>query len=125
MVESSEPPVEAAGETPVPASAEHSSSQRQYEAPNRLNLTLTWVGIVAGVLFIVAVLCVSGFAISATFGDHRGGHHGYGFHSSAESVGSCPMMTHDGMMGPEHMGPGHMGPVQPSPTSPERTTPGP
>jgi hypothetical protein len=35
-----------------------------------------WVGIVAGVVFIVAVIFFSGFFLGAHSGGHRGWHHG-------------------------------------------------
>ena len=43
----------------------------------RLNAVAAWVGIVAGVVFIVAVIFFSGFFLGAHSGGHRGGwHHG-------------------------------------------------
>ena len=128
MVESSEPPVAATGEG---VSAAPSPSQRQHESPDRLTRSLMWVGIIAGVLFILAVVVFSGLFIGATAGYHRGWHHGDGFHASqGDSVGGCPMMGPDGMMGPVTWGPGKWGPVtwgpvQPSPTSPGQPTPRP
>ena len=123
MVESSEPPVAATGDV----SAAPSPSQRQHQSPDRLTRSLMWVGIIAGVLFILAVVVFSGLFIGATAGYHRGWHHDYGFHASqGDWVGGCPMMGPDGMMGPGHMGPGGtMGPGQPTPTSPGQPTPRP
>ena len=43
----------------------------------RLNLVAAWVGIVAGVVFIVAVIFFSGFVLGAHSG---GGHHGWRHH---------------------------------------------
>jgi len=40
---------------------------------SRLNAVAAWVGIVAGVVFIVAVIFFSGFMLGA----HSGGHHGW------------------------------------------------
>lgn len=60
---------------------------------NRAGSILVWVGIVAGVVFIVAVIFFSGFFIGRnSSADFRGGYH------------------QPGMMGPSHMGPGMMGP---------------
>jgi hypothetical protein len=45
---------------------------------SRLTAVAAWVGIVAGVVFIVAVIFFSGFILGAHAGGHRGGHHGGG-----------------------------------------------
>lgn len=45
---------------------------------SRLTAVAAWVGIVAGVVFIVAVVFFSGFFLGAHSGGHRGGHHGDG-----------------------------------------------
>jgi hypothetical protein len=46
---------------------------------SRLTAIAAWVGIVAGVVFIVAVVFFSGFFLGAHSGGHRGGwHHGDG-----------------------------------------------
>jgi len=42
----------------------------------RLTAVAAWVGIVAGVVFIVAVVFFSGFFLGAHSGGHRGWHHG-------------------------------------------------
>ncbi|MCV7280918.1 hypothetical protein H7J88_14830 [Mycolicibacterium flavescens] len=44
--------------------------------PSRLTSVAAWVGIVAGVVFIVAVIFFSGFVLGAKSAGHRGGHHG-------------------------------------------------
>jgi hypothetical protein len=63
------PPPEAPPAAAPPVSA---------EAPRRSRLTAVtaWVGIVAGVVFIVAVIFFSGFFLGAHSGGHRGWHHG-------------------------------------------------
>lgn len=43
---------------------------------SRLTAVAAWVGIVAGVVFIVAVIFFSGFVLGTQTGGHRGGHHG-------------------------------------------------
>jgi hypothetical protein len=42
---------------------------------SRLSAVAVWVGIVAGVVFIVAVIFFSGFILGAHAGGHKGGHH--------------------------------------------------
>lgn len=66
-----------------------------------LNQVLAWVGIVAGVLFIVAVVFVTGFLVARS-GDGYGWHRGYQSGPGGPMGGSCPMMQ---------MGPGGMGPA--------------
>lgn len=82
----------------------------RYGRPNRLNQALAWVGIVAGVLFVVAMIFFSGFFIGGSLGGHYGGHHrGYYHHYPY------------GQMGPGQM----MGPGQQSPTTTAPSTPRP
>jgi len=45
--------------------------------PSKLNKVLAWVGIVAGIVFIVATIFFSGFILGAHSG---GGHHGWHKH---------------------------------------------
>lgn len=67
-------------ETPEPATTPVvATSQQDPVAPrrSRLGTAAAWVGIVAGVVFIVAVIFFSGFILGAhSGGHHRGGHHG-------------------------------------------------
>jgi hypothetical protein len=92
---------------------------------SRLNAVAAWVGIVAGVVFIVAVIFFSGFILGA----HAGGHHGYrggGDRGFAEfhRGGPPPMFP----MGPPRFerpfgpgGPGEPGfPQPPSTSAPSR-----
>jgi len=83
------------------------------------------VVIVAGVVFVVAVIFFSGFFLGWSSGDHYGWNRGYGgWHRGygGGPPGTCPMMGPGGMMGPSGMGPGGtMGPQQ-SPTT-TATTP--
>lgn len=82
--------------------------------PNRLYQALAWVGIVAGVLFIVGMVFFAGVFLGRTggYGWHRGYHTGQ--MGPGGPAGQCPMMRGGGMgpgmMGPGMMGPGMMGP---------------
>lgn len=82
----------------------------------RLYQALAWVGIVAGVLFIVAAVFFSGFFAGRTTGGH-------GWHRGLQSGqtgpggpmgGGCPMMQ----MQPGGMGPGGMKGSTPTSTMP-------
>jgi len=67
--------------------------------PNRLNQAAAWVGIVAGTLFVVAVIFFSGFFLGRhSCGGHFGGHGGPGM-----------MMDRPWGPGPMHGGPGGPG----------------
>jgi len=102
----------------------------------RLRRVLSWVGIVAGVVFIVAVVFFSGFALGRGSGGYHGWHRGYhGQMGPGGGMDGCPMMRNGGtgsggmmgpggMMDPEDMGPGMMRPGQapasPNPAPPQR-----
>jgi hypothetical protein len=98
----------------------------------RLRRVLMWVGIVAGIVFIVAVVFFSGFALGRGSGGHHGWHRGYqGQMGPGGGTNGCPMMRDGGMgsrgtgpggmmgpgMDPDELGPGMMRPNQ-SPVSP-------
>lgn len=73
---------------------------------------LAWVGITAGVLFIVVVIFFSGFYLGRSLGGHRG-YDGDRDGSSSGQMGPGGMMGPGytgpgGMMGPNHTGPGGM-----------------
>jgi hypothetical protein len=78
----------------------------------RLYQLLAWVGIVAGVLFIIAVVFFFGFVAGRTtdgYGWHRGAQNGQ-MRPDGMMGGGCPMMQmQPGGMGPGGM-PGGMGP---------------
>jgi hypothetical protein len=96
--------------------------------PNRLYQALAWVGIVAGTLFIVAVIFFSGFILGKSSGGygHFGRHGGPGGHGMMmERYGPPhgPVMRPGGpgMWGPGapgEGGPGQGGPAQPGPGQP-------
>ena len=63
--------------------------------PNRLYKVLAWIGIVAGVLFIVAVIFFSGVFFGRTAGGYHGWHRGYQggqMGTNGSSMDDCPMM---------------------------------
>ena len=65
---------------PPPVDRETPRSRRE---PGRLYQVVAWVGIVAGVVFIVAVVFFSGFFLGRHMGPahgHFGSHHGRGVH---------------------------------------------
>jgi hypothetical protein len=78
----------------------------RYDGPSRISQVLAWVGIGAGVVFIVAVIFFSGFFL----GVHARGYHGYDGHgdSMEHEGGPGGMMGPGGLMGPGGM----MGPSQ-------------
>lgn len=88
---------------------------------NRSNSILVWVGIVAGVVFIVAVVFFSGFFIGrSTYGSFRGGYQhqpGMTWPGQSGQYGQWPgMMGPGGMMGPNYW-PGQQ-PTTTAPTTP-------
>lgn len=89
-----------------------------------VNQVLAWTGIIAGAVFIVAVVFFSGFFIGRStdgFGGDRGYHHGTPGHGMMG-----PGMMGPGMMGPsDQWGPGQMGPGGPSGPGQPTTTPRP
>ena len=81
--------------------------------PARVYQVLAWVGIIAGVVFIVAVIFFSGVFFGRAFGGYHGWHRGYqgGQMGPDASMDDCPMMWPGGMVGPGGMmGPGGPGP---------------
>lgn len=86
---------------------------------SRLYRTLAWVGIVAGIVFIVAVVFFSGFfaaRASSGYGWHRAWQNGQ-MQPGGPMGGGCPMMQmqpggmgQGGGMAPGGMGQGGMGP---------------
>ena len=122
--------------TPEPATRPVGTTapqQRAYVEPERRRARLTavaaWVGIVAGVVFIVAVIFFSGFVLGAhSGGGHRGGHHGGGDREFGEMHRGGPPMFPMGPMGPgprggfERQGPGGPGVQPPEPSQPPTTS---
>lgn len=109
-------------DTPPPAYPAAPTEERR--RPGRVTTIAAWVGIVAGVVFIVAVVFFSGFVLGKNSGDRfqRGGGAGHG-----------QMMFHrDGPPGMSPMGPRGQferpgmpfGPGQPGMQTPQQTQPG-
>ena len=113
-----------------PVVVEHDNSK-----PNRLFQVAAWVAIIAGTLFIVAVIFFSGFVL----GRHSGGSGQFGHHHWHNGMmmgrGEPPMMRPGGGPGfypggpggfgpgPGNFGPGQgpgPGPGQPTPNTPTR-----
>ncbi|KAB7753836.1 hypothetical protein MMUC44124_23955 [Mycolicibacterium mucogenicum DSM 44124] len=105
--------------------------------PSKLNKVLAWVGIVAGIVFIVATIFFSGFVLGAHSG---GGHHGWHKHHRGQDTaefreGHGPRgggMWHpmfpggpgwQGPSGPGWQGPGGQGPGGPGPQAPGQPGP--
>lgn len=95
---------------------------------------LAWVGIIAGVVFTVAVIFFSGYLLGRASDGHkgwqRGGHgaqFGQGPAQFGQGPGGCPMMRHCSMMGPQDMDPRDMGPgdMRPGIMQPGQPTPSP
>ncbi len=91
--------------------------------PSRLFQALAWVGIIAGAVFIVAVVFFSGFLIGKHSGPGYGHLRGPGGMHMLHRGGPPPMApggewTGPGRMGPGRMGPGQMGPGQMGPGGP-------
>ena len=83
---SSEPATGPVATTPPPPAAPPPTPPPAYVEPrrhSRLTAVAAWVGIVAGVVFIVAVIFFSGFFLGAHSGGHRGWHHGGGHRGDA------------------------------------------
>lgn len=94
--------------------------------PGRLNQVAAWVGIVAGIVFIVGSVFFTGFVLGKHSG-HGGGwqhHRGGGQMELRGGPGMMgPGMMGPGMMGPGMMGPGKMGPGNMGPDRDERPGP--
>lgn len=119
-------PEESASGPVAPPLHEHLHGQHHHDRPNRLYQTAAWVAIVAGILFIVGAVFLTGF----TLGRHSG-NGGWGHHARIDRMGPPmgPGVMGPGMMGPGMAGPGMMGPGdsprRPTPSPPPAPSPGP
>ncbi len=77
---------------------------------SRLNAVLAWVGIVAGIVFIVAVIFFSGFALGRHAGGGHGGWHHHHWQGAGMSHHGGPPMGQWRFPGGGPGGPGMMGP---------------
>jgi hypothetical protein len=105
----------------TPSSSEPATGPVATASPpgqNRLTAVAAWVGIVAGAVFIVAVIFFSGFFLGAQSGGHRGWGHGDRDRDFAiiHKGGPPPMFP----MGPrgDFEGPSPRQPTGPSTTAP-------
>jgi hypothetical protein len=98
---------------PAPAAPAPAAPAPVYAEPRRhgrLTAVAAWVGIVAGVVFIVAVIFFSGFVLGAHSGGHGGGGHGDRDHGFMIQRGGpppmFPMMPRGSFERPGPFGPG-------------------
>ncbi|MEZ0350337.1 hypothetical protein [Mycobacterium sp. pR1184] len=93
-----------------------------YGARTRLSQVAAWVLIVAGTVFVVAVIFFSGLLLGWSSRGHQRGYYG-GQSGGCPMMGQGGMMGAGGMMGPGGMGPG--GPMRPqqTPSTTEPTAP--
>ena len=111
-----EPPESTAEPAHMPERATHYNGG---EGPGRLGQVAAAVVIVAGVVFVVAVVFFTGFFLGGNWGGYGGpdGWHNTGQMGAGGKPGMCPMMDGGGMMGPGQMGSGGMmGPSSLPPT---------
>lgn len=103
-------------------------ARRAFETPpyddrrDKSHSLLVWVGIVAGVVFIIAVVFFSGFFIGrASSGNFRGGYHQPGMMGPSQTgpygQWGPGMMGPGGMMGPNDQWPGQQSPTTTVPTT--------
>ncbi|HYB35288.1 MAG TPA: hypothetical protein VEF72_05585 [Mycobacterium sp.] len=101
-------------ETPEPTTRRTTATTTEPQKPNRLYQAAAWVAIVAGIVFIAAVVFFSGFVL----GRHAGPHYFHHHHRH-----------HQAMVHPGHpyRGPGSVAPGGPTrgPGGPVSVTPGP
>lgn len=100
---------------------EQSPYHNEAEGPSRLGQVVAAVGIVAGVVFIVAVVFFAGVFLGGYWDGYGNpdGSRNTGQMGPRIKPGTCPMMGGGGMMGPGRMSPGGM--MGPSPSG--TTTP--
>jgi hypothetical protein len=133
MTETPDHPTAPTSVASAPPPPESPSRLRTHDGrPSRLALVALWVAIVAGVVFTVAVIFFSGFALGRHSGGggfhhkHSGGHeHGMMFHREGPPMGPMgPMGPGPWQQGPGFGPGGPGGPSGPAPTT-APTTPSP
>ncbi len=112
------PDANATGAAPALESAQHNARP----GPTRLTQALMWVGIVAGTVFVVALIFFSGLFLGWSSGGHYGTHDGGGGRTGpgthmgpGGTMGPGGMTCPGGMMGPG--GSGTSSPSTPKPSS--------
>ena len=119
MSEISEPQTQ-----PVVTSSDRVVVDPEVRRPNRVVTAAAWVGIVAGTVFVVAVIFFSGFILGkhSDGGGRPGGGHerGHGMMFDRGFLPGPPMapMRPGQSEGPGPAGPGNAGPNQPTPPAP-------
>ena len=119
MSEISEPQTQ-----PVVTSSDRVVVDPEVRRPNRVVTAAAWVGIVAGTVFVVAVIFFSGFILGkhSDGGGRPGGGHerGHGMMFDRGFPPGPPMapMRPGQSEGPGPAGPGNAGPNQPTPPAP-------
>ena len=126
MTETSEHPTTPTLTADPPPPPPVGRAERDDRGPSRVLQVLAWVGIVAGVVFIVAVVFFSGFFLGRHAGSpgysHFGGHHGRGVHVFHRG-GQPPMGPMARWPGAPTMPMSPMGPMGPgAPGTPPSTT---
>jgi len=121
MSESPEYTTETATTTPVVTASETVAERTLVTKPNRLYQVAAWVGIVAGSVFVVAVIFFSGFMLGKQSGGH--GHFGWPRGAGMMMDRQGPPMHRGGPFGGPG-GPGMMWPGGPDQGGPGNPGPG-
>jgi hypothetical protein len=111
---SPEPVTSPIGDTAAAPTVVETHDVEERPRRNKLNVAAAWVGIVAGVVFIVAVIFGTGFVLGASVGGGHHGHHGGHHRDGGGQMHDGGGRMHDG--GGEHGwpgGPGGFGPGGP------------
>ena len=105
--------------TATPLGVPASRHDHAHHRSSRLNQVLAWVGIIAGVVFIVAVIFFSGVFFGRVSAGYHGWHRGYhgGQMGPRADLDDCPMTRPGPRMGPGQVGPGGMMGPQQSPST--------
>ncbi|MDI3312906.1 MAG: hypothetical protein QJR12_01030 [Mycobacterium sp.] len=96
-------------ETPEPITGRTPPVTAALHRPNRLYQAAAWVAIVAGTVFVVAVVFFSGFVLGRHAGPHHfrpQHHHAAVFHPRHAHRGSGPMAPRGPVRGPGGVTPG-------------------
>lgn len=111
------PPADGGPPPPPPTGDPH---HRCHHKPNRLYQAAAWVGIIAGSIFIIGSILITGMAL----GHDGGGHHGRGDRGDCQMDGPPMMRMHDRMGGPRFERPDRSDDGGSRTTAPTTQTPG-